>query len=54
MSRHQSSPAEQLLGLLFDAGAAIVSGLALLYHLAATRLQEINDTQEGTGDDNRR
>lgn len=50
MSRHTSSPAEQLLGLLFGAGAALVAGLALLYRLAATRPQEIHDAQEGTDD----
>lgn len=51
MSRHQSSPVEQLLGLLFDAGAAIVAGLAILYRLAVTRPQEINAAQEGADDD---
>lgn len=51
MSRHQSSPAEQLLGLLFDAGAAIVAGLALLYRLAASQLQEINAVHEEADDD---
>lgn len=54
MSRHTSSPAEQLLGLLFGAGAALVAGLALLCRLAATRLQEIHDEQESAADDDRR
>lgn len=54
MSRHTSSPAEQLLGLLFGAGAALVAGLALLYRIAATWLQEIHDEQESAADDDRR
>lgn len=54
MSRHTSSPAEQLLGLLFGAGAALVAGLALFYRLGATWLQEINDVQESADDDDRR
>lgn len=51
MSRHQSSPAEQLLGLLFDAGAAVVAGLAILYRLAVERPQDVNATQEGADDE---
>lgn len=54
MSRHTSSPAEQLLGLLFGALATMVAGMALLYRIAAARLQEIHDAQEGADDDDRR
>lgn len=48
MSRNASSPAEQLLGLLFSAGAAIVAGLVLLYRIACASLQdpETNEDQE--------
>ncbi|HBO5920157.1 TPA: hypothetical protein L4657_006099 [Pseudomonas aeruginosa] len=48
MSRHTSSPAEQLLGLLFGAGAALVAGLALLYRMTCAALQdpETNENQE--------
>lgn len=48
MSRHTSSPAEQLLGLLFGAGAALVAGLALLYRMTCAALQdpETNEDQE--------
>ena len=37
MSRHQSSPAEQLLGLLFGAGAVIVAGLVLVARIISHR-----------------
>lgn len=48
MSRHTSSPAEQLLGLLFGAGAALVAGLALLYRMTCAALQDLetNEDQE--------
>lgn len=48
MSRHQSSAIEQLFGLLFSAGAAIVAGLALLYRIACASLQDpqTNEDQE--------
>lgn len=54
MSRHASSPAEQLLGLLFGALAATVAGMALLYRITAAWLRETHDAQEGADDDDRR
>lgn len=51
MSRNASSPAEQLLGLLFSAGAAIVAGLVLLYRIACAYLQDISDAVEGAEHD---
>jgi len=50
MSRNASSPAEQLLGLLFSAGAALVAGLVLLYRIVCAWLQdpETNEDQEPT------
>lgn len=48
MSRHTSSPAEQLLGLLFGAGATLVAVLVLLCRMSCAALQdpETNEDQE--------